>query len=243
MDIRNNFVVVTGGSSGIGLALARKFLHNGNRVLICGRNFDKLKRVKKENPDLEIVHCDMAILDDIKKLVDTIKTKFSEVNILVNNAGIQFNYRFDDGASHIRRIDEEININLTAQLRLTDLLLPILLKKKSAIVNVSSALAFVPKESAPIYCATKAGIHAFSKTLRYQLEKSTVKVFEIVPSLVETDMTKGRSSSKISPEAVAVESLRGIERDRYLIKIGKTKILFFISRLFPALADKIIRGG
>jgi len=243
MNLKNNCVLITGGSSGIGLAFAKKFLSMGNRVLICGRNVDKLKRAQESNPGLETFRCDMTDLNNMKQLLEYIKANFSQINTLINNAGIQHNYRFDDGQSHLDKIDEEISINLSAQLRLTDLLLPLLLKTHSAIINISSALSIVPKESAPVYCATKAGIHIFSRALRYQLENTSVKVFEVVPALVETDMTHGRGSNKISPADLVNEAIKGFARDQYLIKIGKTKILFAICRLFPSLADKIIRRG
>jgi len=99
------------------------------------------------------------------------------------------------------------------------------------------------KLSAPVYCATKAGLHLYTRALRYQLEGSTVKVFEIIPALVDTDMTRGRGKGKITPGALAVEALRGIEADKYEIRIGKTKLLFALQRLLPSVADKIIRNG
>jgi short-subunit dehydrogenase involved in D-alanine esterification of teichoic acids len=113
----------------------------------------------------------------------------------------------------------------------------------AAIVNVTSALAMVPKKSAPIYCATKAAMHNFTKALRYQLENTPVRVFEIIPALVETEMTKGRGKRKITPEALAAEALRGIESDRYEIRIDKTKILFALHRLLPSVAERIIKNG
>ena len=101
----------------------------------------------------------------------------------------------------------------------------------------------MPKESAPVYCATKAGMHIFSRALRYQLEHSPVKVFEVVPALVDTAMTAGRGKGKIAPQALVEEAIKGIEKDKFHIRIGKTKLLFAIHRQFPFLADKIIRKG
>ncbi len=243
MKLSNNYVLITGGSSGIGLALAEHFLNNNNRVLICARNKQKLQAAQKKNPALEIFQCDLSKIQEMQNLLSHIHTNFNKLNVLVNNAGIQYNYRFDDGKSHLEKIEEEMNINLLSPLRLTDLLLPLLLQTDSAIINVSSALSIVPKESAPIYCASKAAIHIFTKSLRYQLEHTTVKIFEVVPALVETDMTRGRGTNKMSPSDVAKETLQGLKRDNTLIKIGKTKILSVIARLLPSLADKIIRHG
>lgn len=244
MRLTNNTILVTGGGSGIGLAFAEKFLELGNRVIICGRNSKELEVAARQHPDLVTLCCDLTDAGQMAELVQTIEGEFSDLNILVNNAGIQFNYRFDDGGDHLARIDEEVNANFTSHLRLTDALLPLLLAKPyAAIVNVSSALSRVPKESAPVYCATKAGIHIFSRALRYQLENTPVKVFEVVPALVDTAMTAGRGKGKIPPAAVASEAIDGLGRDRYYIKIGKTKILFALHRWLPSLADRIIRKG
>ena len=244
MRLAGNTVLVTGGGSGIGLAFAEKFLELGNRVIICGRNSKKLEAAARQHPSLATLCCDLTDAGQMAAMVRKIGNEFPDLNILVNNAGIQFNYRFDDGADHRARIDEEINANFTSHLRLTDALLPLLLAKPhAAIVNVSSALSRVPKESAPVYCATKAGIHIFSRALRYQLEDTPVKVFEVVPALVDTAMTAGRGKVKIQPAAVASEAIDGLGRDRYYIKIGKTKILFALHRWLPSLADRIIRKG
>ncbi len=110
----------------------------------------------------------------------------------------------------------------------------------SAIVNVSSALGLVPKMQAPVYCGTKAGIHIFSKSLRYQLDK--VKVFEIIPALVDTEMTAGRGKGKISPQQLADEFIRAFKKNLYEVSIGKVKLLKIINRIGPRLADKIMKG-
>ena len=113
----------------------------------------------------------------------------------------------------------------------------------AAIVNITSALAVVPKQSAPIYCATKAALHSFTKALRYQLDGTPVNVFEIIPALVDTAMTKGRGKGKISADALAKEALRGIESDKYEIQIEKTKLLLALNRILPSVAERIIRNG
>lgn len=245
MKLSDNTILVTGGGSGIGLALAKAFArHSGNTVIVCGRNAQKLKAVHAENPVIATFLCDIASDQDQQRLTDVITQKYPNFNILINNAGIQHNYSFPDTRSHTDVIEEEVNINFLAQVKLTDRLLPALMRQSSAaIVNVTSALAVVPKQSAPIYCATKAAMHNFTKALRYQLENTSVRVFEIIPALVETEMTKGRGKGKITPEALAAEALRGIESDRYEIRIEKTKILFALHRLLPSVAERIIKNG
>ena len=116
-------------------------------------------------------------------------------------------------------------------------------RSSAAIVNITSALALVPKQSAPIYCATKAAMHNFTKALRYQLESTPIKVFEIIPALVDTEMTRGRGKGKITPEAMVDEALRGIESNKYEIRVAKTKILFALHRFLPSVAERIIRNG
>ncbi len=127
---------------------------------------------------------------------------------------------------------------------LCGLLLPVLsVQPQAAIVHVTSGLGLVPKKSAPVYCATKAGLHLFTKALRYQLEGSPVKVFEIIPPVVDTPMTAGRGSRKISPQQLVDEFMRAFERDRFEVSIGKVKLLRLISRLAPAVADRILKNG
>lgn len=244
MKLGGNTVLVTGGGSGIGFALARAFASHGSEVVICGRNAEKLEAARKACPALAVFPCDVANDQDQHRLVEHITRMYPKLNVLINNAGIQHACDFSDSRNHAALIEEEININFLAQVKLTDRLLPTLLAgQDAAIVNVTSALAVVPKQSAPIYCATKAAMHSFTKALRYQLEGSPAKVFEIIPALVDTDMTKGRGKGKITPEALAAEALRGIESGRLEIRIEKTKLLFALNRLLPSLAERIIRNG
>jgi DHA1 family tetracycline resistance protein-like MFS transporter/uncharacterized oxidoreductase len=177
-------------------------------------------------------------------MVEYIAQHYPNLNILINNAAIQHNYDFSDRKTHTDLIEQEVNINFLAHLKLTDRFLPrLMVRPSSAIVNVASALALIPKKSAPIYCATKAAMHNFTKALRYQLEDTPVKVFEIIPALVDTEMTKGRGKGKITPKALAAEALRGIESNKYEIRIEKTKILFALNRLLPSVAERIIRNS
>jgi short-subunit dehydrogenase involved in D-alanine esterification of teichoic acids len=116
-------------------------------------------------------------------------------------------------------------------------------KQTAAIVNVSSGLGIVPKQSAPVYCGSKAGLHLFTKSLRWQLENSRIKVFEIIPPIVDTFMTQGRGRGKISPEVLVDEFWNGFQNDKYEMAIGRTKLLVFIHRFLPKLADRIMRNG
>jgi uncharacterized oxidoreductase len=233
-------VLITGGTSGIGLALAKRFLIEGNAVIVTGTNAQKAEAVKRELPLLTVELADMRDRQALEKLV----YRHPDVNILINNAGIQYNYNFADIAISPLQIATELDINLLSPLHLTKLLLPQLLSHPTAaIINVSSGLGIVPKQSAPVYCASKAALHSFTKALRWQLEGTSVRVFEIIPPIVDTGMTQGRGRGKITPEALAEEFWHDFSHDHYEIRIGKTKLLFVLQRFIPALAERIMRPG
>jgi len=244
MDLGQNTVFITGGGSGIGLALAKAFLNSQNTVIVCVRNAEKLEYVKKQCPPIHTIRCDVSNIDDVQQVLEKINSEFGGLNILVNNAGLQYRYDFVAEENASLKIDEEIDINFRAIVHLTKLFLPVLMKAPTAaIINVSSFLGIVPKKSAPVYCATKAALHAFSKSLRYQMEKTPVKVFEILTPLVDTDMTKGRENdmSKMSPEALAKEVLLNIGKNNYEILPGRSKMVLLVNRLFPSIAERIAK--
>ena len=167
-----------------------------------------------------------------------------DLNIIINNAGIQYNYEFTDSQDILHKIDYEVQVNLIGPMKLIALCLPILERQNnSAIVNISSGLGLVPKRSAPVYCATKAGLHIFTKALRYQLEASNIKVFEVIPPLVDTPMTKGRGKNKMTSAQLVVEFLKAVEKDRYEVNIGKVKILRLLNRIVPRLAENILKNN
>jgi uncharacterized oxidoreductase len=243
MNLSGNTILITGGGSGIGLALARAFGRYNNRILIVGRDEQKLRAAREKYPFLDTHPCDITIAESVDALLARIESDFSDLNVLVNNAGIQYRYKFNDGDSHRDLIGQEISTNFTAQLVLTDRLMPLLLQRPSAVINISSALALVPKESSPVYCATKAAIHSFSKSLRYQLEKTGVRVFEIIPPMVDTEMTRGRGKDKITPEELAEEALEAIGKNKLEIRIERTKLLYFINRISPSFAERLLRNA
>ena len=240
MKPTQNTVLITGGTSGIGLELARRFHRAGNAVIVTGRNPAALEQARAELPGLVAERVDMADLPALAALA----ARHPAVNVLVNNAAVQYNYDLADPGRGVELIDEELAINLLGPLRLTKLMLPgLLAHPAAAIVNVSSGLGIVPKQSAPVYCASKAALHSFSRSLRWQLEGGPVKVFEIIPPLVETPMTAGRGKGKIAPAALVDEFWAGFVADRTELRIGKTRLLFQLQRFAPALAERIMRPG
>jgi short-subunit dehydrogenase involved in D-alanine esterification of teichoic acids len=242
MNPTTNTVLITGGASGIGLALAGQFLQHNNTVIICGRDAEKLAAAKQRLPDVITLKCDITRGRDLAELQAQLSARFPRLNILVNNAGIQIPMDFSRFDVDEALIEQEIQTNLIAHIKLTNRMLPLLAgQKESAVVFISSALARVPKHCAPVYCASKAGIHSFAQSLRYQLSGSSTKVVEVVPDLVATDMTAERQNvHKVTTENVAKNVLLGLNRNDKDILIGRTRLLFSLHRWLPAVAHSII---
>lgn len=189
MNLASNTVLVTGGASGIGLALAARFLQAGSTVVVCGRRADKLAEAARLHPGLHPHVADVATAAGREALAAWVQAEFPGLNVLVNNAGIQQRTPVADLASNWEASRQEIAINLEAPLHLTALLLPRLSQQPGAtIVNVTSGLAFAPLAAVPVYCATKAALHSFTLSLRQQLVPTGVQVLEIVPPAVNTDL-------------------------------------------------------
>jgi uncharacterized oxidoreductase len=188
MDLGANTVLVTGGASGIGLALARRFLAAGSQVIACGRREEKLREAQRALPALHVRVCDLAREADRTALVAAVTNEHPRLNVLVNNAGIQRRTAPTEGATWAET-HEEIAINLEAPIHLCRLLLPHLqTQPRAAILNVTSGLAFSPLARMPVYCATKAALRSFTLSLRHQLVSTAVEVIEIIPPAVNTDL-------------------------------------------------------
>lgn len=188
MSLAGNTVLVTGGATGIGLAITERYLKAGSQLLICGRREDRLQEVKKKHPGVRTFVCDVGKGADRIKLYEWATRECPNLNVLVNNAGIQRHLEL--GAQEDwHKTEEEIAINLHAPIHLARLFTPHLLKQKSpAIVNVTSGLAFSPLARVPVYSATKAALRSFTLSLRHQLKGTPIKVVEIIPPAVNTDL-------------------------------------------------------
>ncbi|MGB8658587.1 MAG: SDR family oxidoreductase [Candidatus Zixiibacteriota bacterium] len=240
MRISGNTILITGGATGIGFALADAFLREGNEVVICGRRENKLLEAKRRLPQLIVKVCDVSDGDQRKSLFKSVTAEFETLNILVNNAGIQRQLDLKKGEADLRKGENEIRINFEAPVYLSALFIPHLIdRKESAIINVSSGLAFVPLAIVPIYCATKAAIHSFSLSLRHQLAGTGVKVFEVIPPTVDTELDRGAREERgqkdrgIQPQEVAKATLKGIANDEFEIAIGMAQNLRMASRTDP----------
>ncbi len=237
MKTSGNTILITGGGTGIGLALADVLVKAGNEVIICGRRQEKLAAAKQNLPDLHIKHCDVADADQRKSLFEWATGNFPNLNILINNAGIQREINFCKGAEDTPGGESEIEINLQAPVHLSALFTPYLMKQQeAAIVNVSSGLAFIPIAIMPLYCATKAALHSFSMSLRRQLRDTSVKVFELIPPTVDTELDKGARDRRgqtdrgIQPDVVAKAALRALKENNFELAVGQAEFLRSASR-------------
>ena len=235
LNIDGNTVLVTGGATGIGYALAEKFLDAGSEVIVCGRRKRKLEAAKRQLPALHVTQCDVAVESERKNLLKWATTRFPDLNVLINNAGIQRQVDFTspDIANRTPLKDDEVTINLASQIRLCALFTPKLLSRETAaILNISSGLAFVPIATMPIYCATKAAIHSFTISLRHQLRGTSVRVFEAAPPTTDTELDASFAGEQeqayrgISPREVAESIMEGLKADREEILIGEAQGLY-----------------
>ncbi len=226
METSGNTALITGGGSGIGLELAKALLARGNRVIVCGRSRKRLEAARKLLPDLHARVCDVTVARSRRALVKWLVSEFKDLNILVNNAGIQRPIDFLKGPRDLEDADMEIKTNFAAPVHLSGLLIPHLRRRKqAAIVNISSGLAFTPLAAVPVYCATKAAFHSFSLTLRHQLLDTSVRVFEIAPPIVATGLAGKRSRPResenvMSAEEVAAGVIEAMKNDRYEVALG-----------------------
>ena len=237
MEMSGNTVLITGGATGIGYAMAELFLAAGNSVIICGRREERLLAAQRIHPEIHVKVSNVAEGRDRTQLVDWVTDKFSSLNILVNNAGVQRDIDFTNGISDFQAGENEITTNLEAPIILSGLFIPLLTGKKgAAIINVSSGLGFVPAARMPVYCATKAGMHAFSLALRHQLAKTGIKVFEVVPPAVDTELNpegrarRGNFRADLKPEEFVRPVMKALENDVFEIGYGMTEGLIKASR-------------
>ncbi len=244
MSPTGNTVLVTGGTRGIGLAIAREFAARHNRVLVVGRDLERLRRVEEQHAGIEGLCYDLSRMGALEELSHDLEQHVPGLNVLIHNAAVQHNYLLTEESLPWSRINEELHINLRAPIVLSAMLLPQLSRQKeAAIVTLSSVLAFAPKRNAAVYCATKAALDSFTRCLRDQLACSSVRVRTLRPPLVDTGMTAGRGSGKIAPEEVAAALLLAWERDENEINVGPARLAARVQRWWPNLLAKKLRDS
>lgn len=247
-SLMDRTILLTGAGRGIGRAMLDSLLAKGaGRIIAVSRDLESLRQLA-DVPAVVPFAADLADGAQVQRLVDHVERAAPELSVVINNAGTQLLTDLVDAEAdrHRAALAVEMNVNFAAPVQLVAALIPGLLAQPSAmIVNVTSGLALAPKQSSPVYCATKAGLRSFTKALRYQAQARAphLRIAEALPPMVDTNMTKGRGRGKISPEDCAAEIIAGIEAGREEIYVGKSKLLRVIHGLSPSLADRLMRDG
>jgi uncharacterized oxidoreductase len=202
MKTGDNTILISGGGSGIGRALAEMFHSKGNKVIIAGRRQEKLDEVTNANPGIESLILDINSPNSIRDLTDKMNSNYPELNVVIHNAGMMKSEKI--GYDDVATAEETISTNLTGQIRLNSALVPLVKKHaNAAIITVSSGLAFLPRADFPTYCATKAAIHSYTQSLRTQLLEDGVKVIELEPPYVQTELQGPEQSA--DPKAMPLD--------------------------------------
>ena len=245
MNIQNKKILITGGGSGIGFAIAKAFSEKGNQIILAGRNEEKLEKASLSLKNTSYIVCDVSDDRDVKNLVKQINENFRGIDILVNNAGVAKPQPLISPDGIYENAKYEMEINYLSVLRLTERLLPFLkASHEAAIINIQSIVSYSPNSNIATYSATKAALHSYSQSLRLVLQKTNphIKVFEVFPPFVDTDLTKGLETEKMSPTEVAQDILASVSKDEYAIRNGKTKNIYQLFLQSPEDALNKING-
>lgn len=241
MKLAGRTILITGGSAGIGLAFALKFLELGNDVIVTGRRQAVLDQVKAKYPKLRTIQSDVADPAQIAALAARVRADFPKLDVLMNNAGIMLSKNLKAPAGDLTELMVEMDVNVGGVIRMTSALIDLLTANKGTVINVSSALAFVAVPAAPIYCASKAAIHSYTQSLRFQLEDTGVEVIEVMPPGVKTDMTTELAEggiSLITTDELVKQSFASLKAGALEIRPGQSKQLAFMRRLAPDFINR-----
>ena len=239
MKTTDKTVLITGGGSGIGNGIARALAADGSRVIVTGRTLTRLEQAKRETPALEIVQSDISDTAQVEALVKYCDETFDGIDVLINNAGMYQEFQIHEDALPVEEQLLEINLNLGGPIRMVHHFLPgLLAKPEAAIVNVSSVLAFVPYSPGPVYSASKAALHSWTLSLRKHLKGTSVKVIELMPPLVDTEMVADVDLPKISVEKLTDGFMKGLRASKVEITPGQAGQLKFLSRVAPRFIFK-----
>jgi uncharacterized oxidoreductase len=241
MKLTGRTILITGGSAGIGLAFALRFLELGNEVIVTGRRQSVLDEVKKKYPKLHTIQSDVADLAQIAALAARVKADFPKLDVLMNNAGIMLYKNLKVTATDPAGLMAEVNINVGGVIVMTSAFIDILTRNKGTLINVSSGLAFVPLPPAPIYSATKAAIHSYTQSLRFQLAETEVEVIEIMPPAVKTDMTAAfveGGASVITTDELVKQSFSALRSGALEIRPGQARMLALMRRIAPNFINR-----
>lgn len=239
MRLSNRTILITGGTSGIGLELARQLLARGNAVMVTGRSQERLDAACQALPGLHAFQSDASDPDAILALRDQVLDQFPSFDTLINNAGIMRNLDLNQ-VRGLQDVTREIEVNLCGPIRMIQAFLPHLRTRKDAlVVNVSSGLAFIPLPLSPVYCAAKAALHSYSLSLRVQMRASGVTIVELAPPPVETPLLRREFAEEMKGEkamntgVLVRKAIAGIEAGKLEIRPGVSNVLKSMSRVAP----------
>mgnify|MGYP000852488757 FL=1 len=232
MKLTNNKILITGGASGIGFALAERFIKENNTVIICGRRQSALAEAVAKYPAIITRQCDLTISSEREDLFKWISEEHNDLNVLVNNAGIQQWMSITD-SDFYQRAKEEISINIEAPLHLTSLFLN--LKSLNTIMNVTSGLSFVPLIKTPVYSATKAFFHSFTLSLNALLKSENIEVIEIIPPALNTYLGGKGLHDQAPPVSDFIEAIFA------QLEEGKTELTFGFSEIVSKAGQEILQ--
>jgi uncharacterized oxidoreductase len=244
MELKNSTILITGGTSGIGLEFVKQLTEQGANVIVTGRNLATLFETNKKFPKIHTFQSDISNPKEIEQLYKDVTKEFPDLNIIFNNAGLMRQIDLQDDTISLENITQEINTNLSGTIQMVHQFLPhLLLQKSAAIVNFSSAIAFMSYSIAPIYSASKAGVHSYTKALRLQLEKTNVKVYEVIPPGVNTNLQndwllKPNTSQMMNVDKMVSDAIKGLLKDKKEITPGLAGMVKILSRIAPSYIEK-----
>ena len=235
MRLTGRTILITGGSAGIGLAFAQRFLELGNEVIVTGRRQEVLDTVKARHPRLHTIRGDVADPVQVAALAARVKNDFPKLDVLMNNAGIGIPKSLREPAADLSGVMAEMDVNVGGVIRMTSALIDILTANKGTVINVSSVLAFAPVPALPVYSATKAAVHSYTQSLRFQLEDSGVEVIELMPPPVRTDMTSEFPDEigMITTDELVRLTFAALKAGTLEIRPGQSNQVAFMRRLAP----------
>lgn len=236
MQLENKHCLITGGTAGIGFALARELCQRGAHVTLCGRDASRLDRALSQLPSASGVVADVAQASGRQRLADAVLER-GGLDVLVNNAGVQFRGDFVEQTE--ARAERELLVNLLGPILLAQKLLPLLEERCGTLVNMTSGLAYAPAHDACVYSASKAGLQSFTRAVRPSVAQRGVRVVEAIPPLVATELTAGRDTSKMaSPHSVGRAIAEGLVADETCITVGVTRFVPLLARIAPKFLER-----
>ena len=244
MNLQNNTILITGGSSGLGLEFAKQLLAFENTVIVTGRNQAALDHAKKILPKIYTFRSDVSKPKEITELYEKVTAQFPNLNMLINNAGEMRKINLQENSMDLTDITREIDINLSGPIRMVEQFLPHLKVQKSpVIINVTSGLALIPFPISPIYGASKSALHSYTKSLRIQLKNTGIKVFELIAPGAKTPLNDKfendvDSKTLMDTDKLIAVALKGLKNNSFEIYPGAAKAIKILSRLAPGFLLK-----